>query len=379
MAAAKRKPRAASTTETVTLALPEGELPTSFVLFKKGWNETSKGDFLFDAVAAKTVMAAHRQWGVDLAIDLEHQLLDGAGNDPTARDARGWFQLELKKDGSLHAVDVRWTPDGAARLSARTQRYISPTFTIDVESRRITQVLCCALTAIPATHGTPALVAADAREKTTMAEDTPTPTIAEAIAALEEGDAARALEILQALEGAGGEDPEALPETELLRLTGATSKTAAVAEVRGWRAAAVTLERERVQRAAERAVLDKAERRKLCVELIKLGVEFPATVFDTGGTEELRSRWMNVPLEDLREHVAQQARIRGVQKGTTRDLSRPLLPPVSEAHGRPFETAAGTITLTRDELAHCEKKKIDPAKYAATRAAIVARTHQKGA
>lgn len=106
-------------------------------------------------------MEAYAKWGVDLAIDLEHQMLDpDIAPDPTAKDARGWCNLELRGDGSLWAVNVKWTADGAARLSEKRQRYISPAFSIDPETSRVIAIINVAITAIPATHDTPALVAA---------------------------------------------------------------------------------------------------------------------------------------------------------------------------------------------------------------------------
>lgn len=158
-----------------TLAVNVGEdgaLPTEFRLFVKGVNDTENGEYLFDDAAAEQVMAAWRAWGVDLMIDLEHQALEsGAPVEPNARDARGWCRLELRDDGSLWAVGVSWTEDGAARLREKRQRYISPAFAVDAENR-VTSIINIAITAIPATHGTPALVAArrgtrDARKLTT--------------------------------------------------------------------------------------------------------------------------------------------------------------------------------------------------------------------
>lgn len=106
-------------------------------------------------------MDAYKAWGVDLAIDLEHQMLDSEiAPDPTAKDARGWCQLELRSDGSLWAVNVKWTDDGRTRLLEKRQRYVSPAFNIDPDSSRITSMVNVAITAIPATHDTPALVAA---------------------------------------------------------------------------------------------------------------------------------------------------------------------------------------------------------------------------
>lgn len=145
----------------IKLAIEGDELPTEFRLFKKGWNVTENGKFLFDDKAAKAVMAAYQSWGVDLMIDLEHQSLEveGGAPDPTARDARGWCKLELR-DGELWACDVKWTADGVSRLSEKRQRYISPAFEADPKTKRVLKMINVAITAMPATHKTPALIAA---------------------------------------------------------------------------------------------------------------------------------------------------------------------------------------------------------------------------
>lgn len=146
---------------TRNLAVASVKPPTQFRLFVKGWNDTENGRYLFDETAAASVMAAYKKWGVDLAIDLEHQMLEeGIASDPTAKDARGWCNLELRDDGSLWAVNVKWTEDGAARLTEKRQRYISPAFAYDEKTRRVSQIVNMAITAMPATHETPALVAA---------------------------------------------------------------------------------------------------------------------------------------------------------------------------------------------------------------------------
>ncbi len=152
----------------LSIALDGAAPPSEFRLFKAGANETTKGLFLFDTKAAELVMAAWRAYGNDLAIDLEHLSLspESRAYDP---DARGWFKLAVR-DGELWAVDVRWAPDGARRLSEKTQRYISPAFCTD-EDNRVTEIVNIALVAMPATHGTPALVAAGRRPRMTKIEE----------------------------------------------------------------------------------------------------------------------------------------------------------------------------------------------------------------
>lgn len=139
-------------------ALSGSALVTEFEIFTPDWSDSEKGRFLFDAEAAKLVMADYEKIGNDIMIDLEHLSLDPdcESYDP---DARGWCQLEVR-NGSLWAVNVTWTPDGVARLKNRTQRFISPTFLYDEETRRIEALYNIAICAIPATHNAPALVAA---------------------------------------------------------------------------------------------------------------------------------------------------------------------------------------------------------------------------
>jgi phage I-like protein len=158
-----RRRLARLSTNTVDLPIAEGgELPREFRLFRAGENETTKGTFVFDAKAADLVLSSAAQHGVDLMLDLEHLSIDDdAPNfDP---DARAWFRLEVR-NGELWAVDVRWTPDGARRLNERTQRYVSPAFLTDDEGR-VTEIVNVALVAMPATHGTPALIAAGRRRR----------------------------------------------------------------------------------------------------------------------------------------------------------------------------------------------------------------------
>jgi hypothetical protein len=138
--------------------LPADELPTEFLIFRRGMNETHKGVFLFDAEAARLVLAEQARSGVDLAIDLEHLSLDTESTsfDP---DARGWCQLAVR-GGELWAVNVRWTGDGAQRLSAKSQRYVSPVIERDERTKRVLSVYNIALCAQPATFGAQPLVAA---------------------------------------------------------------------------------------------------------------------------------------------------------------------------------------------------------------------------
>lgn len=140
-------------------ALEGDALPSEFRIFKAGINESSKGPALFDAEAAKLVMDRYTREGVDCMIDLSHDSFEQLAVRPDMGDARGWFKLALR-DGELWAVDVTWTPDGARRLREKTQRYISPAFDMNEETKRVTGLWNVALVAMPATYAAEPLVAA---------------------------------------------------------------------------------------------------------------------------------------------------------------------------------------------------------------------------
>jgi Mu-like prophage I protein len=391
--------------------------PTEFRIFKAGVNDSQKGSVLFDDLAAKLVMSSYKRWGIDLAIDLEHGMVDVAPGaaDPTARDARGWCKLEVR-NGELWAVDVRWTPDGIARLTNKTQRYISPCFDRDAKTKRVVEMFNIALTAIPATNQAPALVAANrlgrkhmakTNHKVTFSMDSD--TVMKALESLEEGDMEACKEILKALiasaasgeepgaddgaEGDGAEgvatpsegsevkpkevdsadpgDPEADPDEKdekdpekkeerkamrsmLRTLTGSKTFGASLSVVQVWRKSHLELETERTRLAAERAVLESAERRSIAGELVTLGAEFPATIFvDPLKPTVLKQRWTKMPIAELRSHLADQKSARKGQKN--------LRPPTGKTDDG---TTTEIVELSATDLQLCKQMNCDPKEYA---------------
>lgn len=140
----------------------DGTLPTEFRVFRAGVNDTAQGPILFDEGAAASVMAAFERGGVDLMIDLAHISVDEEARveRADADDARGWCRLEVREGPELWAVAVTWTPDGARRLTERTQRYISPVVFVQDETNRALEVFNLALCSMPATYHAAPLVAA---------------------------------------------------------------------------------------------------------------------------------------------------------------------------------------------------------------------------
>lgn len=384
--------------------MPLGDQPpTEFRLFIAGWNSTEKGNYLFDDVAAESVMTCYAKWGIDLMIDLEHQSLavEPGAADPTARDARGWAKLALRPDGALWCTEVRWTPDGIKRLSEKAQRYISPAFESDPKTKRVLKIINVALVALPATHKTPALVAASVTKWKGGSVDPK--LIKQALEAIESGDAKAASEILKALIAAAagspaeGEEPgaegdgapgiEAPPEAEsvidpkivaegeidedededdkkkmakkamlgmLGRLTDSKFLSEALVKVGEYRQSHLTLETERQQLAAQRATLESAERRQLVVALVKCGAEFPSTAWADDKASKLQSRWITMPIVELRAHASAQKAARKSAPSPKPGITPPAGDAGTNEHG-----------LTADEMRICLSMKCDPVDFAA--------------
>lgn len=133
--------------------------PTEMLLLSPGVNRTQKGDFLFDELAASDVMAFWRENQVDLTFDYEHQALV---EPPIEAPASCWKWVPEIRDGALWATAMKWTDKATSYISAKEYRYWSPALLFDEVSRRITAILNCALTNLPATKGIAPLVAASA-------------------------------------------------------------------------------------------------------------------------------------------------------------------------------------------------------------------------
>lgn len=215
-------------------------------------------------------------------------------------------------------------------------------------------------------------------------------TVKKALAALQEGnsDACMALLTDMIASAASGEastpveppaeladpPPAADPEKEkpaeamaaasrLARLTGKDTIAASVAEVEVWRTSHIELETERQKLAQERATLESAERRRLCASLVTEAGRAPATVWADDTATEPKKYLSAMPIEDFRTFVADAIAANGKPR-----LPKPPSP----------QTGANAHGLDEREVKLCAEKKIDPAKYAANRAAIKARSNVNG-
>lgn len=387
----------------LTITLAGGEPPTEFQIFAAGVNKTRKGAFIFDAKAAELVMAAYEEHATLGMIDLEHLSLDDThpNFDP---DARGWFRLEVR-DGALWAVGVTWTPDGAARLKARTQIYFSPAFDTDEEGR-ITRLFNIAITALPATDGLRPLMAASGRKR-----NKPMLTMLTAIVAASAICAMPAEEIVELVydegEGAGevagvnigelaaflgvdvdpaqdpagfvaalraklqeveaklsgsaaaapseGEGGEPSPEmaaasqaaTAIMRLTDTKSAADATRVVEQWRKLAIDHTATLKRLEDERKKIEASKYHALTARLVVCGAELPATAWQDDAKTKPAKHLLAMSLEDL-EKRAQAFEAKGGGK-----VGGPLVPKL-DSHG-----------LDERELKICREMNCKPEVFAA--------------
>lgn len=394
------------------------EPPTEFRIFTAGVVDTVKGEFLFDAKASKLVLAEYAEHGIDLMIDYDHASLgaESAIDPANAGKAAGWFNIEVR-GGELWAVNVRWTPPAAEALKRKEWRFMSPAFSTD-KSGRVTSLLNVALTNIPATRRLDPLVAASSKGMNSLdpslikqaleaiekgdaksALDLLKSLVASAAGAApdddaddagSEGDGAEGVapptetesveepKVVDASDtpppppakkpaaGAADEDDEdddapakkanrKVLRSALCRLTGKASFAEAVAEVEVYRESHVRLESGLTRLAAERAVLESAERRKLVVDLVRLGAEFPGTIWadpTAAKPSKIKSRWLKMPIAELRAHVSEQKTARG-DKAAKNGVKPPT-------HGGVVE-----LDLSDSELAICKELNCDPKEFAA--------------
>lgn len=352
------------------------DVPTEIRLLSAGLNQSENGDFVFDDVAARTVMAAWEQHTRGLTragmIDLEHLSLDAsaASFDP---DARAWFDFELR-DGDLWMTHIAWTADGAARLREKRQRFLSPAILYDTSTRRVRSIVNVALTALPALHGAPELIAARvAQGRHTMAEDSGA-AMAQILKAMGL-DAKMPSKVAVALgldAGASLDDIRAaldafaakMAKVEEL-LSDADPADAAADEAPADAAAAeadaapaaspdaaasmrfdiAALRAELAEHRAFRASVEEKERHDLVASMVARGAEMPATAWTDDSARVPAEPWASMSLASLRARVA--------------TLAARAPAPVAPAQGS---------ALTEQQLAICKEYGLDPARFAALRA-----------
>jgi phage I-like protein len=321
--------------------------PDRFRIFTAGKVETSKGVFIFDADAAAAVMADYEAQGNELMVDYDHASLSALAVDPAlAARAAGWFGLELAADGSLWAVNVRWTEPAAAALSRKEWRYMSPAFA--TEGDRIVSLMNVALTNMPATRRLDPLMAASRKEHTMSSSLTleeiatvakalkmpPDSTLSDFMAKLGIPEAPAAVEAPRAEEPAPPVEEEAMAEAPVVEepkgeedeektslvvssrvreMTGATTDAEALSRITRALGIAADYDARMADVAKQQAAIELSKRKANAAAFVKLGVETPATSGLVDG--KLCARLLAEPLDE------QDARLAALSAGRSAPLA----------------------------------------------------------
>lgn len=416
-AATFRKQKVSRLVRAGAQPLPTDEPATELRIFRAGVN-TFAGipDSTFTERSAELILADYEKHGIPLQIDLEHLSLDdqAANFNP---DSMGCGDLEIRRDedggAELWLTNIKWAPEGQRRLKAKSQRYWSPVFRRDTDTGEITALFNLGLVASPATDGLRPLIAASSRKSSTTREAAAMdpesmdvqkiaegmgldlPGLAKALgidpgASLEDTAAALAVvsdkltkiaglspapapedapaeEPVDASDAPAEEEPAAnadAPAEEddaelkaarmvLLRDTNTKTTSEALSMVATYKAAYLAQEEAKAKLAKDRQALEAAERRSIGAALVKAGLA-PAMVWadTTAKVLTLAPVLQGQSIEQLRAYAA-------------RANAQP------SAFGGPKPPADNTHGLSERELQKCRARNIDPAKYAATKAATV--------
>ncbi len=383
---------------TLSIALAGEEPPAEFRIFTAGEVVTTKGTFTFDEASAKSVMADYVAHGIDLMIDYDHASLASITLDPAlAGKAAGWFNIELR-GGELWAVNVRWTQPAADALRRKEWRFMSPAFATD--EGRVVSLMNVAITNLPATRRLEPLMAASVtalgdnamsveeflKVCKALGIDLSSP-LEEAMAkikgepAAEDAQDAPADAPADAAVAAAApavpteEDKPAEVAAALSAITSLSGKgfVASVADIRTWHASHVTLATERKAIAEREAILDGAERRKLCVEFVTLGGRAPATVWADDASTTPKAYLLAMPMADLRSMHADAIKANGGKSTTPRPPTRLAVvgapAPAGTDGSKDYVVDGGkVITLTALDHKYAADSKCDPAVYATLKA-----------
>lgn len=118
--------------------VPSSTPPTEVCLFQAGITRTTKGLFLFDELSGTSVMTKFTAYGLDkLPFDYGHGMV-GMGLNPgqDSQVAAAWFVPEVR-NGSLYATNIEWTESAFKAIEAKEWRFYSPSFFIDNEPIKV--------------------------------------------------------------------------------------------------------------------------------------------------------------------------------------------------------------------------------------------------
>ena len=133
------------------IQISDNEIPSRVLLVPWGNVTSQSGDFVVDADAAASVVAAFKERGLDLVIDRDHATLGGEFAPPNGEaPAMGWVHALHVEDGVGIHGDVNWTETGESYLRKREYRYLSPVTILRKSDRHLVKFHSVGLVNTPA-------------------------------------------------------------------------------------------------------------------------------------------------------------------------------------------------------------------------------------
>lgn len=135
----------------LTATAVEG-VPKLMKILPLGLVKSRKGAFTVDEEAYEAMKAYHKERGIDIVCDYEHQTLNGV-----QAPAAGWAtELLLKEDGIY--ANMQWNDRAKSYLENREYRYVSPVVDVRLSDRKAIHLTSIALTNTPAIDHMEAIV-----------------------------------------------------------------------------------------------------------------------------------------------------------------------------------------------------------------------------
>lgn len=148
------------------------------------------------------------------------------------------------------------------------------------------------------------------------------------------------------------------------------SFVASVEDIRTWHASHVELATERKKLADREAILESAERIKLCKELVTLAGEKPAVVWadPLASAPVPKAYLLSMPIADLRAMHADKVKASGGKTAAKAPAGKTPAANTDGVDGKIFATPFGSVPVSARELKFCAEEKADPQVYANNKA-----------
>lgn len=321
---------------------PDRKAPSEIQLWNKGENATDYGVHLWTERSVQLAFGEYQERGNLLGIDVEHgksaEALAEKVTDEPPRMA-GYAALEIR-DGCPWLV-FQWSDYGRQQIESGERRYLSPEYFTDADTREIISLVRVSLVAEPGTHRA-RLLCAKAQPSVGII---PAQTLRLPVAAKARTKAAKMDEANLALAGS------------VLLCLKAVVDGATDDGLKQWAQAVMDALMEKLGDQAQAAV-DAASQAAPASQ--------PAP--EAAAAE--------VPDDKEEQKMAKRIEVlEAAVKALTSKLEapKPAKPWVVSSAPTRTPSADATFGLTADELALCKAKKVEPQKYAASKAKMVGR------